>query len=63
MIDTLVGLFVVVIIVGVVLFLAKILIDMIPMDSRFKQLAWVLVLLVAILIVLSKALPLLGVSL
>jgi hypothetical protein len=36
---------------------------MLPMDAGFKQVARVLMILVAVLIVLLRALPLLGVSL
>jgi di/tricarboxylate transporter len=59
----LVGLIVLVIIVGVVLLVAKLIIDKIPMDDTFKQIAWLLIILLAIVIVIQKALPLLGISL
>jgi hypothetical protein len=63
MIDGLIGLIVVVIVVGIVAYLIKMLIDMLPVDGRFKNIANILVMLVAVLIVLSRALPLLGVQL
>ena len=62
MIDKLIALGVVIIIVGIVVYLVKLLLDLVPMDDRFKQIAWVLILLIAVLICLSKALPLLGIN-
>lgn len=61
MVDALVGLIVLVVIVGIVVYLLQLLIGLIPMDERFRQIVWVLVLLVAALIIISKALPLLGI--
>jgi di/tricarboxylate transporter len=62
MVDALIGLVILVIVVGIVLYVANLLLNLIPMDERFRQIAWVLILLLAALIVLSKALPLVGVS-
>ena len=62
MVSALIGLIVLVVIVGIVCFLVNLLIDMLPMDGRFKQIAKVLIILVAVLIVLMRALPLLGVN-
>jgi di/tricarboxylate transporter len=62
MVDTLIGLIVLVIIVGIVVYLLSLLLDLIPMDGAFKKIAWVLILLVAALIVISRVLPMLGVS-
>jgi hypothetical protein len=62
MINSLIMLVVVIIVVGIVAYLVNMLIDMIPMEGNFKQIAKVLVILVAVLIVLAKALPLIGVS-
>mgnify|MGYP003576915958 CR=1 FL=1 len=39
------------------------LLDMLPMDASFKQIAKVLIILVAVLIVIYRGLPLLGLSL
>lgn len=61
MISALITLLVVVIIVGLIAGLVIWLIDMLPMDGRFKQIARVLVVLVAVLIILAKALPLINV--
>lgn len=58
----LIGLIILVIIVGIVLYLCKMLVDMIPMDESFKRIAWILMVLVAVLIVIQKALPLLGIA-
>lgn len=62
MIDGLIGLIIVIVIVGIVFWLVAYLLDMVPMDARFKQIAKVLLILVAILIILSRALPMLGVN-
>lgn len=61
MVDALIGLIILIIVVGIVVYLLRLLINMIPMDENFKQIAWVLLLLVAILVIIARALPLLGV--
>lgn len=63
MIGALISLLIVVIIVGIVAYLVTLLIDRIPMDGGFKQIAKVLVILVAVLIVIMQALPLVDASL
>ena len=60
MVSTLTSVIVLVIIVGIVVYLLNLLLALIPMDGRFKQIAWVLILLVAALIVIQRVLPLLG---
>lgn len=62
MIDGLIGLLVAIIVVGIVAAIIIYLLDMLPIDARFKQIARVLVLLVAVLVILARALPMLGVS-
>lgn len=62
MIDGLIGLVVLVIIVGIVAYLCTLLVGMLPLDARFKQIANVLIMLIAVLIILARALPLLGVA-
>lgn len=62
MISALVTLIVLVIVIGIVLYLLNMLIEMLPMDGNFKQIAKILLILVAVLIVLARALPLLGVN-
>jgi hypothetical protein len=61
-IEGLIGLLIAIIVVGIVAALIMWLIDLIPIDGRFKQIAKVLLLLIAVLIILAKALPLLGIS-
>jgi hypothetical protein len=46
MIETLIYLIIALIVIGIVLYLLNMIIDMIPMDARFKQIAKVLLLLV-----------------
>jgi hypothetical protein len=62
MIEALISLLIVVIVIGIVAALIVWLIDMLPVDGRFKQIARVLVMVIAVLIILLRALPLLGVS-
>ena len=61
MVEALIGLVILIIVVGIVLYLLRLLINLIPMDENFRQIAWVLVILVAVLIILARVLPLLGV--
>jgi hypothetical protein len=63
MIAALVSLIVLIVVVGIVAYIVLLLLDMLPIEGGFKQIARVLIMLVAVLIVLMKALPLLGVSL
>ena len=62
MIDGLIALLVVIIVVGIIAALIVYLIDMIPIDARFKQIARILVMVIAVLIILARALPLVGIS-
>jgi len=62
MMNGLIALLILVIVVGIVLYLLILLIDRIPMDEGFKQIAKILLILICILIVLAKALPLIGVA-
>jgi hypothetical protein len=62
MISALVSLIVLIVVVGIVAYIVLLLLDMLPIEGGFKQIARVLIMLVAVLIVLMKALPLLGVS-
>lgn len=63
MIEGMIGLIVLLIVVGIVCWIVLRLIDMLPMEGSFKQIAQALVILVAVLVVLYRALPLIGVSL
>lgn len=62
MIESLIAIIILVIVLGIVVYLLNMLIDLIPMDGRFKQIAKVLLILVAVLIIILRALPLIGVS-
>jgi membrane protease YdiL (CAAX protease family) len=62
MIESLIALIILIIVLGIVVFVINMLIDLIPMDGRFKQIAKVLLILVAVLILILRALPLIGVS-
>lgn len=62
MVESLIALIILIIVLGIVVFVINMLIDLIPMDGRFKQIAKVLLILVAVLILLMRALPLIGVS-
>ena len=55
-----IGLIFFVIIVGIVLYLAQLLLAKVPMDATFKTIAWVLMVLVAVILVVQKAWPLLN---
>ena len=63
MIESLIALLVVILIVGIIAWLVVWLIDTLPIDANFKQIARVLVMVIAVLIILMRALPLIGVSL
>ena len=62
MIESLIALLVVIIVVGIIAWLVIWLIDMLPIDPKFRQIARVLVMIIAVLVVLMRALPILGVS-
>jgi hypothetical protein len=61
MINALITLLILVLVVGIVAWIIIYLIDMLPIEGNFKQIARVLVMLIAVLIILLRALPLLGV--
>ncbi len=60
--ESLIALLVAIIVVGIVAWVVIYCIDLLPMEGPFKQIARALVMLIAVLVVLFKALPLLGVS-
>ncbi len=62
MIQGLIALLITILVVGIVAAVVIYLIDMLPIEGNFKQIARVLVLLIAVLIVLFRALPLLGIA-
>jgi hypothetical protein len=63
MVESLIALIILIIVLGIVVFVINMLIDLIPMDGRFKQVAKVFLILVAVLIIIMRALPLAGISL
>lgn len=63
MISPLISLLIAVVVVAIICYLLSLLVDMLPVDPRFKQIARILILLIAVLILLARALPLVGVSL
>jgi len=63
MVAALISLLVVAIFVAVVAYLLTLLVDMLPMDVRFRQIIKALVILVAVLIIILRALPLIDASL
>jgi hypothetical protein len=62
MIEGLIALLVVVLVVGLVAWIIIYLIDMLPIEGNFKQIARVIIMIIAVLVILARALPLLGVS-
>jgi len=62
MVEALIALLIVVVVVGIVAGLIVWCIDMLPIEPNFKQIARVLVIVIAVLVILLRALPLLGVS-
>ena len=62
MLEGLISLLILVLVVGIVVWLVLMLLDAIPMPDPFGRIARVLVIVIAVLIVLYRALPLLGVS-
>lgn len=62
MIEGLIALLIVVIVVGIVAGLIVWCIEMLPIEPNFKQIARVLVIVIAVLVILLRALPLLGVT-
>jgi len=63
MVSALVSLLILVVIIGVVLWLVLMLVDALPIEGQFKQVARILVILICVLILLSRALPLAGINL
>lgn len=61
MASALIALLITIVIVGIVAWLLVYLLDMLPMDERFRQIGRVLIFVIAVLVILFRALPLLGV--
>jgi len=62
MISGLIGLLVVILVVGIVASVIPYCVHLLPIEANLKQIARVLVMLIAALIILYRALPLLGVG-
>ena len=62
MVTALIGLLITILVVGLVAAIIIYCIDLLPLDPRFHQAAHILVMLIAVLIILLRALPLLGVA-
>lgn len=62
MLESLIGLAVVALVVGIVAWIVLLLLGKLPIEEPFGQIVRGLVIIIAVLIVLFKALPLLGVS-
>lgn len=63
MVSALITLLILIVIVGVVYYLLTLILNMLPVEEGFKQIARVLLILICVLVILAKALPLIGVSL
>lgn len=62
MVNALIELLIFAVLIGLVAALIVWLIDMLPIDGRFKQIARAIVGVIAVLVILLRALPLLGVA-
>lgn len=63
MISGLVALLIVILVVAIVAAVLTYCIDLLPINDQFKSICKILILLIAVLIIITKALPLLGVGL
>ena len=59
--DGLIGLLIFIVILAVIIVVLKYIIDLIPMPEPFGKIAWILLMLIALLLILQRALPLLHV--
>lgn len=62
MADALLGLLIAIVVVGIVVLIAIKILELVPMDARFKNIATLLIYLVAALVVIQKAWPILTTS-
>lgn len=60
MVEPLIALLILILVVGIVAWFVTWLIDMLPMEGRFRQIAKAIVLVIAVLIILVRALGVLG---
>lgn len=59
MISVLISLLVWLVIAGIIFLIVKYILDMVPMDARFKQIAYLILALIIVLVLIQKLLPLL----
>lgn len=59
MISMLISLLIWLVIAGIVFLIVKYILDMVPMDARFKQIAYLILALIIVLVLIQKLLPLL----
>jgi len=62
MLEGLVALLIAILVIGIVAAIIIYLIRMLPIDPKFKQIGEIVVMLIAVLLILIRALPLLGVT-
>jgi hypothetical protein len=62
MVESLISLLILVVVLGIVCWVVLYCIRLLPIEAPFQQIATALVIIVALLIFLTRALPLLGVS-
>lgn len=61
MIDGLIGLLVVVLVVGIVYYVLTLVVNKLPIDDTFKQIFNLILILICVLVIVARALPLLGI--
>jgi len=59
MISILISLLIWLVIAGIVFLIVKVLLDMVPMDARIKQIAYLILALIIVLVLIQRLLPLL----
>lgn len=60
--NALIGLLVLILIVAVIWYVLKTVIDLMPIDATFKRIAQILLLLIVALVIFVRTLPLLGIA-
>lgn len=60
--NTLISLLILILIIGVVWYVIKMVIDLMPMEASFKRIAHIILMLIVLLVILNRALPLLGIN-
>jgi hypothetical protein len=62
MIEALISLLIVVLVVGLVAWIIIYCVELLPLEANFKQIARAIILVIAVLVILLRALPLLGIA-